>query len=288
MADGTLPVGTQTSTTLAEVIPELWSGEALNDFYRANLVTANFFTDYSDAFKNGGDILHVPVLSEMTATSKTIATAVTLNEDGISASITLTVDQWYEVSFMIEDKEAVQILSSYMLQEKYMQNAAYTAGAALEDAIIALFDNFSHTVGTSSNGMLDSNIRAAILYLDAANAPSENRAFFVSPKAMWTDIMAIDKFTLVTNQGGNDPVLKGFTGYLYGIPVFVTSRIGTTDGSAQNCLAHKDAIIHARSIMRTQANYMPEYLATLVTADILYGVTENRDTSGVWIKTSAA
>jgi hypothetical protein len=32
-----------------------------------------------------------------------------------------------------------------------------------------------------------------------------------------------------------------------------------------------------------QANYMPDFLSTVVTADILYGVVENRDAGGVQI-----
>jgi len=282
-----LPTGEMTNTTLAELIPEIWDGQAMNDFYRAGLVTANHFTDYSSTLAAGGDTLNIPSLTEMTASSKGEATAVTLNQP-TETSVNLVVDTWYEVSFVIPDRAAVQVLHSYQLQERYMKNSAYTAAAVLEDAIIALFDNFSQTVGTSAAGILDSNVRAAILYLDAANAPSEGRAFFLSPKAVWTDLMAIDKFTLVNETPGGDPVMKGFRGYLYGIPVYVTSRIGTTLGSAQNCLAHSDAIVHASGFMRTQVNYLPEHLGTLVTSDILFGVIENRDTSGVWIKTAAA
>jgi hypothetical protein len=100
--------------------------------------------------------------------------------------------------------------------------------------------------------------------------------------------MAIDRFTLLVNTKGADPVTKGHIGYLYGIPVIVSELIGATTGSARSCLAHKDAIIHASTIMRTQSNYVPQYLSTLVTADVVYGVLENRDTSGVWIKTADA
>ena len=282
-----LPTGVMTSTTLAEVIPELWNGGALNDFYRANLVAGNFFTDYSDVFQAGGDILHVPTLTTFSATAVSFGTAVALNSDGISGSVTLTVDQWYEASAMISDRDAKQMLSAYSLQEKFMANLAYAAAASLEDAIIALFDNFSQTAGTSAAGMADSDVRTAIQYLDNANVPEDGRAFFVTPKAVWTDLQSIDKFTLVNNTPGGDPVMKGFRGYLYGIPVYVSSRIGTTLGSAQNALAHKDAIIHASGLMRVQTSYLQEYLGTLVTADILYGVIENRDTSGVWIKTAA-
>lgn len=200
----------------------------------------------------------------------------------------MTVDTWYECSFAIEDKEAEQVKKSYNYMAKLADNAAYTVAAAYEDAIIALFDNFSQVVGTSASGVSDSNIRRAIQYLDAASAPQEDRAFFMSSKAVWSDLMAIDKFTLLVNTKGADPVLKGHIGYLYGIPVIMSDRIGTTTGSAQNVLAHKDAIVHASTIMRVQSNYIPQYLSTVTTADVVFGVIENRDTSGVWIATAAA
>jgi len=200
----------------------------------------------------------------------------------------LTVDTWYECSFAIEDKEAEQVKKSYNYMAKLADNAAYTVAAAYEDAIIALFDNFSQVVGTSAAALADSNVRRAIQYLDAASAPQEDRAFFLSPKQVWSDLMAIDRFTLLVNTKGADPVLKGHIGYLYGIPVIVSDRIGTTDGSAQSCLAHKDAIVHASTIMRVQSNYIPQYLSTVTTADVVFGVIENRDTSGVWIATAAA
>jgi hypothetical protein len=169
-----------------------------------------------------------------------------------------------------------------------MKNAAYTCAAAYEDAILALFTGFSQTVGTSAAALADSNIRRAIQYLDEAKAPQENRAFFLTPKQVWSDVQAIDKFSLLVNTKGADPVTAGHIGYLYGIPVIMSERIGATTGSANSCLAHKDAIVHASTIMRTQSNYIPQYLATLVTADVVFGTIENRDTSGVWIKTADA
>lgn len=223
----------------------------------------------------------------MTAHAKSNATVVTVNNPTDTKN-TLTVDTWYECSFAIEDKEAEQVLKQYSYMERLMKNAAYTVGAAYEDAILALFPAFSQTVGTSAAALADSNIRKAIQYLDEASAPQDGRAFFLTPKQVWSDVQAIDRFSLLVNTNGADPVTKGHVGYLYGIPVIMSERIGATTGSANSCLAHKDAIIHASTIMRTQSNYVPQYLSTLVTADVVYGVLENRDTSGVWIKTADA
>ena len=280
------PTTSMTSTTLANVIPDVWTSK-LNDFYRAKLVCANFFTNLSSEITGGGKTFEIPNVAQMTANVKSNATAVTLNAN-TDGKVTLTVDTWYECSFAIEKREAREVLQSYAIQERYVKNAGYSVAAVLEDAIIALFDNFSQTTGTSAAGVQDSNVRAAIKYLADANCDLSECAFFMSPKAVWTDLMALDKFTLVQNTNGADPVTKGAVGMLYGIPVFMSSRIGTTLGSAQNCLAHKDAIVHAETPVSLDTNYIPEYLSFLSTADIQFGVIENRDTSGVWLKTAAA
>ena len=284
-ATGAFPTGTMTTTTLANIIPEIW-GEKMNDYYRASLVTANFFTDLSSDIVGGGDTVHVPNISAMTAHAKTTTSPVTVNSN-TDDNIDLLVQTKYECSFAIEDMDGDQIKQSYGYIDRQARNAAFEVGEVYEDAIIALFDNFSHTVGTSSAGIADSNILAALKYLADANAPMDNRAFILSPKAIYTDLMAIDKFTLLTNTNGADPVLKGAVGMLYGVPVMVSSNIGTTDGSAQNVLVHKDAIVHANAGLKVQSNYVPQYLATITTAFLRFGCIENRDTSGVWIKTSA-
>lgn len=286
MATGAFPTATMTTTTLANVIPEIW-GEKMNNYYRATLRTASFFTDLSADIAGGGDTVHVPNITAMTAHSKTTGSAVTVNNP-TDTNIDLLVQTKTECSFAIEDMDGSQIKQSYNYIDKQAMNAAYEVAAAYEDAIIALFDNFSQTTGTSAAGVLDSNIRAALKLLGDANVPQEDRAFFMSPKAVWTDLMGIDKFTLAINTAGSDPVLKGQVGMLYGIPVIESSRIGTTNGSAQNVLVHKDAIVHASTGLQVQSNYAPRYMATITTAFMRYGVIENRDTSGVWIKTAAA
>jgi hypothetical protein len=269
--------------------PEVWSAK-MNDFMRAKLVANSFFTDLSADVAGGGDVIHIPSLTEMTATEKANATAVTLNSP-TETKVDLTVDQWYEVSFIIEDEEKAQVKHSYNLQERYAKNAAYTVANTLEGALITLFSGFASTVGDSLTNANDSNIRACIAYLDGNDIPQEDRAWFFDPTVFWSDIMGIDKFTLL-NESGNHAVLNGAIGTLYGIPVYKTSNIPTTLGSKYNALAQKDAIVFATASLgagsgiRLQTSYLQTYLGTLVTADILYGVKENRDLAGVLYKTA--
>lgn len=281
-------------------IPAVW-GEQVNEFFRSKLVAAPFFTDRSDELAMGGNIVYTPNITEIGANSKTVATGVTLNSPTETA-ITLTVSNWYESSFVIEDREAAQVKHSYALMERYMKNAAYAIAKTLDTAIVSLFSGFSSSVGASTTNLADSEILAAIATLETSDVDSTEAAFFFHPNVFWRQVQALDKFSLAINTPTQDPVGKRPTAMLYGLPVYVTTQIQYVSGTTgrYNALAHPDAIHWATSPLgaggskgakvgsmgvRVQANYMPDYLGTLVTADILYGVIENRDVAGVKILT---
>jgi hypothetical protein len=59
------------------LIPLKW-GERINDFFKLKLMIADFFTDRSAELADGGSALYTPNLTEMTANSKTVATAVNI------------------------------------------------------------------------------------------------------------------------------------------------------------------------------------------------------------------
>lgn len=288
MALGTNHITTATADVM---IPEIW-GNRVNNFYRANLKAGAFFEDWSEDVAGGGDVIHIPNISEMTAQAKAASTQVVLSAP-TETDVDLTINVHTHVAFILEDVVASKIKSSYKAQEVYAKNAGYTVASKLEDALLALFSGFSQTVGSSTDELNDSNIRAAIAYLDSADVPSEDRAFFLHPNVIWKQLMGLDKFTLVQNTLGADPVLKGQIGYLYGIPVVGTSRLAVDSGSRTGALAHKSALAFATAniaggysedMVRLQRDYKLEYLGWLVVADLIFGVIENRDSSGVFIK----
>ena len=303
MATGTLPTATMSSTTLATSIPLVW-GDKINEFFKLKLMIADFFVDRSSELSGGGSALYTPNLTEFTAAAKSNATAVTLN-NATDTKVTLTVDQWYEVSFNIEDREAAQVKHSYYLQERYAQGAGYTIAKKLEVALADLFKGLDNTVGASTTNLADSEIRAAITALESAGIDTtQDVAFFVHPNTFWKQIQNLDKFSLAINSPVNDPTAKKPKATLYGIPVYVSANVQYISGTAgrYNALAHKDAIHWATSPLgsggslsggsmtgkygvRIQSNYIPEYLSTLTTADLLYGVVENRGTAGVVLLT---
>lgn len=296
------PTDTFTSTDLASFIPAVW-GQKVNDFFKSRLVMASHFVNRSDELADGGNIVYTPNITEMAATAKSNGVAVTLVSP-TETKVTLTVDQWYEVSFAIEDKEAAQVKRSYYVQETYAKNAGYSVAKKLEVAIATLFSGFSKVVGTSTTTIVDSDIRKAIGLLEAGNVDLGEAKFFFDSKVAWNQLMGLDRFVLNVNAPEASPIGKGLMGKLYNIPVVASNNIqyvSSTTGR-NNALAHSDAIHWATSPLglnskggmvgsegiRVQSNYVPQYLCTLTTADILYGVIENRDAAGVLIRTSAS
>jgi len=298
------PTGIHTGTTLASFIPAVY-GQEINDAFLSRLFMGSFFTDRSSELAGGGNILYTPNIAETTATAVSIGTAVDLKQP-TDTKITLTVDQHYESSFAIGDLQAAQVKQSYVLGSRYAQMAGHAVAKKLEVAIASLFSGFSQSVGSSTATIADSDIRKALGYLAAANIETndaENLSFFFDATVYWNQVMSLDRFVLNVNTPGGDPVMKGGVGYLYSVPVKSSSNIQYVSGTTgrYNALAHKDAIHFATASLglqseggmvgsggvRVQSNYVPEYLTTITTADIAYGVIENRDTAGVRILTSA-
>jgi hypothetical protein len=269
------PTNTETSTTLASYIPAIW-GQKINEFFRAKLVCAEFFINRSDEVAQGGNTLYTPTTTEMSANAKANATQVTLNNP-TDAKVTLTINQWYECSFAIEDAEA---------------------------AMTALFSTFSTSVGSSTVNLADSDVRAAIAQLEATNVDSQEAAFIMHPNVFWKQLQAIDKFSLAINAPGQNPVLKEPAAYLYGRKVWTTTQVVNVSGTTgrYNAFAHPSSIHFATSPLgdggsqgamvgsngiRVQSNYFPTYLSTITTADILYGAVMNRSNAGVAVITPA-
>lgn len=301
---GAFPLATETNVSLDSYIPTVW-GEKVNEFYRNKLVTAPFFTDRSDELSGGGDTLYTPNTAEFSANAKTTGSVVTLNSNSDTKQ-TLSVSNWFESSFAIEDAEAAQVKRSYSIMERYSKNVAYAISKKMDTAICQLFQQFTNAVGSSTNNLGDSDIRAAFAYIETTGLDAGETAWFVSPNVFWKQIQAIDKFSLAVNSPVNDPTARRPDGHLYGRPVYITQQITTTttpSGGLSNALVVPDAIHWATSPlgsggskanamvgsmgMRVQSNYIPEYLSTVTTADILFGVCLNRATGGVLVKTAS-
>ena len=300
---GAFPADVMTPTNLAAFINEVWSAK-INNFAKEKKHFANFFINRSDELVGGGNTIHTGTMSEMSANTRTYTssplTTVVLNAV-TDPNVDLIVNTWKEVSFAISDGEAAVFLRSRYTQENYAKNAGYTASMTLEDAIAAIFGTFTDTAGASTTVLLDSDIRTAIGILEA-NTKEEvtdgNFRFFIDTKVWWNQIAGITTYQLHINTIANDPVTSRPASMLYGVIVSMSNRIPFVSGSTgrYNAIVHNDAIHYAVAKLpmqtgdsvRVQSNYIPEYLATVTTADIKFGVKLNRATYGVNLLSSAS
>jgi len=215
---------------------------------------------------------------------------------------------------LIEDIVEVQALSS--LRRFYTDDAGYALAKRVDIDLVQLGRGVNGaTIGTndyatsssttnafigstgatvynsaSSNAAAlgEAGIRRSIQRLDDQDVPMTDRFLIVPPSSRNT-LMSISRFTeqaFVGEAGGNNTIRNGQIGDVFGVKVFVTTNADTAAGNTATdricLLAHKDAFVLAEQMgVRSQTQYKQEYLGTLFTSDMLYGVAELRDGSAV-------
>ena len=296
-----------TKTTADKFIPEVWSDEIVAA-YKQNLVAANLFSKMSFKGKKG-DTLHIPKPTRGSASAKAASTQVTLIA-ATESEVQVLINKHYEYSRLIEDIVETQALSS--LRRFYTDDAgyalakqvdtdliqlgrtagtgtAYSSAATSTNAWIGSTGATAYNSSTSNAAALgDSGIRRSIQRLDDNDVPMTDR-FLIIPPNTRNVLMGIARFTEQAFTGeaaGGNVIRNGQVGDVYGVKVYVSTNADSgagNSGTDRICLlAHKDAFVLAEQMgVRSQAQYKQEYLGTLFTSDMLYGVAELRDSSAV-------
>ena len=300
-----------TTTTAAVFIPELWSDEVIAA-YKSNLVVANLVTKINHKGKKG-DTIHIPKPTRGSASVKAASTQVTLIA-ATETELSISIDQHYEYSRLIEDITSVQALES--LRRFYTDDAGYALAKQVDDKIWTLAEGLQGgTVGAGSyanaviggdgstaydqtantntgNGstLTDAGIRKMMQTLDDADVPMNGRALIVPPVEKNT-LLGIDRFVSWNNVGeaaSANSIRNGKIGDIYGMEVYVSTNCPTevaADASTNyrvGMMVHKDALVFAEQMgVRSQTQYKQEYLGDLFTADTIYGVGELRDDAGI-------
>jgi len=294
-----------TNTTGATFIPELWSDEIIAA-YKQNLVMANLVSKMSFKGKKG-DTLHIPKPTRGAAALKAASTQVTL-QAATETEIQVLVNKHYEYSRLIEDITETQALSS--LRQFYTSDAGYALAKQVDTDLIQLgrgaqggngtiaydkaviaSDGTTLYTGGNEAAITDAGIRKVIQTLDDADVPMDGRVLVLPPVAR-NVMMGLARFTeqaFVGEVGGGNTIRNGEIGNVYGVKVYVSTNCETATGDARiGMMFHKDAFVLAEQLgVRSQTQYKQEYLGTLFTSDMLYGVKELRDEAAVAIAMAA-
>ena len=294
-----------TNTTGATFIPELWSDEIIAA-YKQNLVMANLVSKMSFKGKKG-DTLHIPKPTRGAASLKAASNQVTL-QAATESEVQVLVNKHYEYSRLIEDITEVQALAS--LRKFYTGDAGYALakqvdtdllqlgrgaqggnGTVAYDKAVIASDGSTLYTGTNEAAITDAGIRKIIQTLDDADVPMDGRVLVLPPVAR-NVMMGLARFTeqaFVGEVAGGNTIRNGEIGNVYGVKVYVSTNCETATGDARiGMMFHKDAFVLAEQMgVRSQTQYKQEYLGTLFTSDMLYGVKELRDEAAVAIAMTA-
>ena len=300
MTDSTYPAtgGFVDNTSAATFIPEIWSDEVIAA-YQKSLVLANLVKKISMTGKKG-DTLHIPKPVRGDAHAKAENTAVTV-QNATESEVQVTINKHFEYSRLIEDITETQALAS--LRQFYTGDAGYALAKQVDSSLFELGksfgDNGGDYIGTgsyyidASSGLTayaadtvaaadvftDEGFRDLIQKMDDADVPMDNRCLVVPP-SIRNEIMGLTRYSSSDFVDGR-VVNNGQIGNIYGIDIFVSSNCPVIEAAADNSaggdikqamLFHKDAMVLAEQLgVRSQTQYKQDFLATLYTADTLYG-----------------
>ena len=293
-----------TITTQATFIPELWSDEVLAA-YKNSLVLANLVQKMPMTGKKG-DTMHIPKPSRGVASAKDAADTVTIQQTS-NDELAITINKHFEYSRFIEDITEVQAFDS--LRRFYTDDAGYALGLKVDNDLFALGKSlgdgdgsswvhsgafqFNTTTGAAEaydadgaadvGAFNDKGFRDLIQKLDDNNVPMDSRVLVIPPSAV-NEIRGIDRYNSSDFVDGRG-VQNGQIGTLYGIDVYVSTNAPVMEsGVKAGILMHKDAFVFCEQMaIRSQTQYKQEFLATLYTADTIYGLEVYRPEAGLVI-----
>lgn len=284
-------------------VPDLWMDE-IQAAYKKNVVLAGLIRKLNVKGKRGDSII-LPKPARGSASAKAVNTVVTTISSNNGSSVTINLTAHYEYSRLIEDIAEVQALAS--MRRFYTDDAGYalslkkdsvifdaartlnsgdgastwTGGVIAGDGTTAFVDASGNANATA---ITDAGIRRVIQVLDDNDIPMNDRFLAVPPVARRI-MMGLARFTEQAFVGDGKTIRNGKLGDVYGVSVHVTSNCPTPTSATTAkvaLLAHQDAMILADVLgPRVQTQYKQEFLATLLTADTIFGVAEAYDKGGV-------
>ena len=240
---------------------------------------------YDRDIKSAGQTVEIPNLSNVTANLKVANTQVTLNAP-TETKTTITIDQHYESSFLLEDFAEVQ--SAYDAASEYTQKTGYALAEKMDETVVnEITDHATYSAGAYGTALNDTTILVANKYLDDAKAPSMDRTLAVTPQGKM-ELLAIDKYVRYDALGTGQAIVNGKIGTIYDLEVVMSHNLRVTAATPtenNNLLFHKEACaIAVQKDIKFESQRKAEYLGDLYVAQSLWGVKILRADHAVIVK----
>ena len=264
-----------TTTTAANFIPELWR-DAIMDFAMRKFQIRNQVMDFSSLMSEGGDILHIPKVTEETAADLSSGSAVTYgaNTDG---KVDLTVNQHAYEAKRIGDH--VRIQESADLFNAYAKSMGYSIAKYIENylAVTVIQSATGNDVALSSDNTWTTALLRSGLQklLDAGHDYADGETYLYMSPAAYMSALSLQDFYDASQRGdAQNPTVSGHTGMVYGMPTFVSTDWDDDGGSGDETASifKKESVYFAAQLQpRVQSAYDIDYLSTSLVVDCLFG-----------------
>lgn len=271
------------NTGLAEVnvfIPELWS-EYVYDYLQRKLVFRPLVDDYSDMVQGKGDVIHVPLISELTVETKAQNTAIEYDTDA-GATSDITINQHKYASKLFEDIAVIQ--ANPGMVEKYSQAFGYSLAKEIDAHIASKIITVSSGATLATDDIItQAEFQAALASLGEADLDYRDGELMMAVNpTVYADLLQEDRLVRYDSTGNaNGGLITGMVDSMYGMPVMMTNALGTGGTNVSGVIFHKTAVGFAmQQEVRMQSDYSIDHLGTKVVADALYGCAVIHATRG--------
>ena len=251
------------TATLQEFIPEVW-GASIMDYMEKSLVFAKLATDHSAMVAGGGDRIHLPKHTELTASDTygggTVAVE-TLIDSNLAFSkstdaedaYTLDINQGIHSAISITD--VAQVQAGYDVMNLYTSKLGYALAKKIDQYVSLKLQE--HVGYNYAGGTDDGNGAGNIIIL----CPGSHDSYDITTggvsamiEAVHTNDSNLDDYTMVltpkcysslfklgdfarydgvgTSLGGEVPFISGYAGKLAGVNVVVSNNFTSWDAGS--------------------------------------------------------
>ncbi len=282
-------------------VPDVW-GPAIELAFKEKLVFGSLATDLSPMVANGGDVIHLPTIDQITSGDKTAEQAISYGTDAaVQAEETVTVNKHTYAACLIEDILATT--SSYDLMTMYAKELGYALAKSIDEYIESQVLASCQASGGGINGIAlgGSPHLGAAADFDAiltALLPEDQDLgnwTLVLPPTIYANLANLVQLAYGTEGSplGNKFTQTGGVTKLFGMDVMVSpncttdatdmdSAGGTDTQNPEGYAIHKSSLYIAYSKnINLKTDYDIDYLGTKMVADVMYGCTvRNANTAG--------
>lgn len=259
-------------------------------FFKAKLVAAAHFTDFSDDVSSGGESIYIPGIVALATPSTVTQTTGALEDRFVSETRTkLDLNTWIAFSLRFTDFLMAAIANKYNVQKGYAEAISYNLAKTFDTALLeAARDGLILRIGDSSS-MSTTKCRDAMQIIDSYNIPREDILWILGPQSYWDLMRRTAIYDASVFGGGNAPMATGKHGSLFGIPIVLTTQVPshTLGIKETNFLVSKRAMSYAFANIDGMASgpriqlIRGDGLYSRLVGDLAYGVKILDTTGGV-------